>query len=81
MISNIHHTTDYKEYCHVGHTAIDCKLGLFQDEDFAATKPDNLRVHIRRRIVHIWRSHICANLVGVVRKTNCGVLMDAQRQK
>ena len=35
LISYIHHTCDYKQQCHVGNTDKQCKLGLFQDSDFA----------------------------------------------
>ena len=35
LISYIHHTSDYKQHCHVGNTAKQCRLGLFQDSDFA----------------------------------------------
>ena len=35
LISYIHHTSEYKQYCHVGNTAKQCRLGLFQDSDFA----------------------------------------------
>ena len=35
LISYIHDTCDYKQYCHVGNTAKQCRLGLFQDSDFA----------------------------------------------
>ena len=28
LISNIHHTSEYKQYCHVGNTAKQCRLGL-----------------------------------------------------
>ena len=35
LISRIHHTSDCKPYCHVGNTAKQCRLGLFQDSDFA----------------------------------------------
>ena len=41
LISNIHHTTEYKQYCHVGNTAKQCRLGLFQDSDFAADLEDS----------------------------------------
>ena len=34
LISHIHHTGDYRQYCHVGNTAQHCRLGLFQDSDF-----------------------------------------------
>ena len=35
LISYIHHTCEYKQYCHVGNTAKQCRLELFQDFDFA----------------------------------------------
>ena len=35
LISYIHHTFEYKQYCHVCNTAKQCRLGLFQDSDFA----------------------------------------------
>ena len=35
LISYFHHTCEYKQYCHVGNTAKQCRLGLFQDSDFA----------------------------------------------
>ena len=34
-ISYIHLTSGYRQYCHVGNTAKQCRLGLFQDSDFA----------------------------------------------
>ena len=33
LISYIHHTCEYKQYCYVGNTAKQCRLGLFQDSD------------------------------------------------
>ena len=41
LISNIHHTCEYKQYCHVGNTAKQCRLGLFQDSDFAGDLEDS----------------------------------------
>ena len=41
FISCIHHTSEYKQYCHVGHTAKQCRLGLFQDSDFAGDLEDS----------------------------------------
>ena len=35
LISYIHHTCEYKQYCYVGNTAKQCRLGLLQDSDFA----------------------------------------------
>ena len=41
LISYIHHTCDFKQFCHVGNTAKQCRLGLFQDSDFAGDLEDS----------------------------------------
>ena len=41
LISYIHRTSDYRPYCHVGNTAQQCRLGLFQDSDFAGDLEDS----------------------------------------
>ena len=41
LISFIHHTCEYKQYCHVGNTAKQCRLGLCQDSDFAGDLEDS----------------------------------------
>ena len=41
LISYIHHTCEYKQYCYVGNTAKQCKLGLFQDSDLAGDLEDS----------------------------------------
>ena len=41
LISYIHHTCEYKQYYHVGNTAKQCRLGLFQDSDFAGDLEDS----------------------------------------
>ena len=41
LISYIHHTSEYKQDCHVGNTAKQCRLGLFQDCDFAGDLEDS----------------------------------------
>ena len=40
LISNIHWTSDYRQYCNVGNAAQHCRLGSFQDSDFAADLED-----------------------------------------
>ena len=40
LISFIHFTRDYRQYCHVGNAAQHCRLGLFQDSDFAGDLED-----------------------------------------
>ena len=41
LISYIHHTSEYKQYCCVGNIAKQCRLGLFQDSDFAGDLEDS----------------------------------------
>ena len=41
MISYIHHTCEYRQSCHVDSTAKQCRLGLFQDSDFAGDLEDS----------------------------------------
>ena len=41
LISHIHHTCEYRQYCHVGNTAQQCRLGLFQESDFARDLEDS----------------------------------------
>ena len=41
LISYIHHTCEYKQYCYVGNTVKQCRLGLFQDSDFVGDLEDS----------------------------------------
>ena len=41
LISYIHHTSEYRQYCYVGNTAQQCRLGLYQDSDFAGDLEDS----------------------------------------
>ena len=40
LISYIHHASAYLQYCYVGNTAQQCRLGLFQDSDFTGDLED-----------------------------------------
>ena len=40
-ISYIHHTCEYRQCCHVGNTAKQCRLGQFQESDFAGDLEDS----------------------------------------
>ena len=41
LISYIHQTCEYKQYCYGGNAAKQCRLGLFQDSDFAGDLEDS----------------------------------------
>ena len=59
-----HHTSEFKQYCHVGNTAQQCRLGLFQDSDFAQ-RSWKLKIDLRTTFVHIWKSYIRTNKLDV----------------
>ena len=55
LISYIHHTSEYRQYSHVGNTAQHCRFGLLQDTDFAGDLGE-------KRISCIFgKSHICTH--------------------
>ena len=41
LISYIHHTCEFRQYCNVGNTAQQCRRGLFQDSNFAGSLEDS----------------------------------------
>ena len=41
LISYIHHTNDFRKCCHVGNTAQQCRVVLYQDSDFAGDLEDS----------------------------------------
>ena len=41
LITYIHHTSHYRQHCHVGDTAQHCRLGLFQDSNYAGDLEDS----------------------------------------
>ena len=65
LISYIHYTSEFKQHCHVGNTARQCRLGLFQHFDFAGDLEDskytsggNLCIFGSRTFVPVsWMSH------------------------
>ena len=57
-----------EQYCHVGNTAKQCRLGLFQDSDFAGDLEDS-KSTIRWNIVHFRKAIRLFQSVGCVRNT------------
>ena len=41
LISYIHHTCEFRQHCDVGNEVQKCRLGLFQDSDFAGDLEDS----------------------------------------
>ena len=64
LISYIHHTSEHKQNCHVGSTAKQCRLGLFQDSDFAGDLEDSKSTS-GENIMCFRQSHICSNKLDV----------------
>ena len=55
LISYIHRAIEFKQYSHVGNSAQQCRLGLFQDSDFAGEFEDSKSAS--GRILCIFGSH------------------------
>ena len=64
LISDIHHTCEHKQYCSVGNTTKQCRLGLFQDSDFAGDLEDS-KSFSGGNTVHIRKSYICSSKLDV----------------
>ena len=63
LISYIHHTSEYRQSCHVGNTAQQCRLALFQDSDFAGYLEDSKSTS--GGVLCIFGSHTFANKLDV----------------
>ena len=59
LMSNIHHTSDYKQTCHVVNIAKQCRLGMFQDSDFAGDLEDSKSTS-GSVFVYFRKLHVCA---------------------
>ena len=66
LISDFHHTSELKQSCHVGNTAQHCRLGLFQDSDFAGDLEDS-KINLRMCLVFFFGS-----------RTYCSCELDVQ---
>ena len=64
LMSYIHYTSEFKQHCHVGHTARQCRLGLFQDSDFAGDLGDS-KFNIGWNLMQFRKSHVRANRLDV----------------
>ena len=70
LIAEIHHTNDYRQYCHVGNTVQHCRLGLFQDSDYVGDLQDSKSTS-GWCLVYFWKSNFCPSQLDV-QETNFG---------
>ena len=64
LISYFHHKCGYKQYCYVGNAAKQCRLGLFQDSDFAGDLEDSKSTSGGTWCA-FWKSYICTKKLDV----------------
>ena len=64
LFSYIHHACEYKQYCYVGNTAKQCRLGLFQDSHFAGDLEDS-KSDSGGTLCVFWKSYIDSNKLDV----------------
>ena len=55
---------EYRQYCHVGNTAKQCRLGLFQDSDFAGDLEDSKSTS-GGTLCNFRKSYFCSNKLDV----------------
>ena len=67
LISYIHHT-HFKQQCHVGHTAQQCRLGLFQNSFLEILKTQN---RPQWNLVYVRKSHVCCHKLDVQKSNFC----------
>ena len=70
LISYIHHTSEYKQYCHVGNTAKQCRLALFQDSGFAGDLEDSKNLLLEETLC-VFESHTFVFKKLDVQETSC----------
>ena len=64
LISYIHFTSEYKQYCHVGKYSTTVSIGT-------VSKPWRFKTNFRWNTLHIWKSHICSNKLDVQEGDMC----------
>ena len=69
LISYIHHTCEYRQYCHVGNTAKQCRLGVFQDSDFAGDLEDSKSTS--GGTLYMFGSHTFVPISWMCKKQTC----------
>ena len=67
LISYIHCTSVYKQYCHMGNTAKQSRLELFQDSNFASDLEDKNP----RRTLCVFGSHTFVPISWMCKKQTC----------
>ena len=66
LTSYIHHTCEYTQCCYVGNTAKPCRMGLFQDSDFAGDHEDSKSTS--GGLLCIFRSHTSVPISWMCKK-------------
>ena len=64
LISYIHHTSEFKLYCHVGNTARQCRLGIVSGIWFCQ-RSRRFKIDFGENLVYLWQSHVRANKLDV----------------
>ena len=64
LISYIHYTCEYKQYCYVGNAAEQCSWDCFQDSDFAGDLEDSKSTSVEHcaflEVTHLFQQVGCA---------------------
>ena len=58
---HLFHTSEFRQYCHVGNTAQQCRIGLIISRFWFCRRPGSFKNNIRWFFVYFWKSNICTN--------------------
>ena len=78
LLSYIHHTSEYKQYCHVGNTAKQWQIGTVSRLWFAG-RSWRFKIHFWRNIMYFWKSYICSNKLDVRSKLQFRTVQQNQK--
>ena len=68
LISSIHHTCEYKQYCHLGNT-VKLQTGTVS-RLWLRRRSWRFKIHFWRNIMRFWKSYVCSSKLDV-QETNC----------
>ena len=71
LILYIHHTSDYRQYCHVVNTAQHCRQGLVSRLRLCC-RPWGLKINLGRSLMYLWKPNICHHQLDV-QETNVSI--------
>ena len=75
LISYIHHTCEYTQYCHVGNTSTTMQVGIVSGL-WLCWRSCRLKIDLKVNFAHIWKSYVCSQKLDVYEANFCFTQFD-----